>query len=98
MSTEVHIVAQFTAKDGSEEELEQTMRAMVPLTRAEEGCTRFELVQVRDDAATFALIERFRDQDAFDHHAQTPYVKDFLENGVPRMVGSQSVVFYSQIA
>lgn len=98
MSEEINIVARFTANPGSEGELEQAMRSVASSTLEEEGCLRFELVQGRDDGRVLAFIERFKDQAAFDFHAQTPYVKEFLDSGVPTLVESQDVVFYTQIA
>lgn len=97
MSEEINIVAQFTANPGSEGDLEQAMRAVASSTLEEEGCLRFELVKGRDDGRVLAFIERFKDQAAFDHHAQAAYVKEFLDNGVPSLVESQAVVFYTQI-
>lgn len=94
----VNIVVELTAKEGSESQLLDAMRAMVPNTTAEEGCERFELLQAADDPRVLTLIERFASQEAFDFHATTPYVKDFLENKVPQLVEENHTVFYSRLA
>lgn len=41
----------------------------VELTRAEAGCLRFE-VEPTDDPLVWTVVERFRDQAAFDRHQE----------------------------
>ena len=93
----VNLVAEFTAKKGSEAALVEALTAVIAPSLEEEGCQRFELNQSRDDARVVTAIERFSDQAAFDAHVSTPYIKDLLENRVPELVETQHIVFYRQI-
>ena len=56
----INIVAQFTAKEGSEADLAEAIQAFLPQTLAEEVCERFELNQSRDNSSRrVALRQEF---------------------------------------
>ena len=48
-------------------------------TRAEPGCLRFDMLQVKDSANKFVLYETYKDMDAFLAHKQTPHYLAWAE-------------------
>jgi len=56
----VTVVARFLAKDGQEARVEETLRAMVAPTRAEEACISYDLYRSRDQSAVFYMLENWR--------------------------------------
>lgn len=97
VEAEIACVAQFTAKAGKEDELVRELHGLIPPTRKEAGCRRYELNQAIDDPRRITFIEKFASREAFDYHCSTPYIKGFFESVAPRLVESQIVILYKEI-
>jgi len=52
----------------------------------EPGCKGFELLVPVEGENTVFLYEVYADQAAIDHHMQTPYMKQYLEDTGPMIV------------
>ena len=94
---EIVCVAQFTAKEGKEEELLEAMHALIPPTRSEKGNIRYELNQAIDAPRTITFIEKFVSKEAFDDHCNTPYFKKFFATVPPRLVETLVVTLYKEV-
>ncbi|MEO8307975.1 MAG: putative quinol monooxygenase [Pseudomonadota bacterium] len=70
------IIARFQPKPGKEQQVENTLREMVPQTRREPGCLRYDFFRTSDvSGGGFCLIERYTDQAAIEaHRATTHYI------------------------
>ena len=68
------VVAVITAKDGGESAVRDALTALVPPTRAEEGCLDYQLFESQAAPGTFVTIERWRGQADLDAHMQTPHI------------------------
>ena len=75
----VLFVARFKAKAGKEEEVEKILVSVVEPTRAEEECLFYYLHRVKEEEGHFLFYECFRDDEAFQFHVETPYIKGFLD-------------------
>jgi quinol monooxygenase YgiN len=73
------IVARIKAKPGMEARMQQDLISLLAPTRAESGCTTFDLLQDTTDPTVFVLCENWKDQVALDAHFQQPYVKQVLQ-------------------
>jgi quinol monooxygenase YgiN len=73
------VVAHFTAKSGKEAALLELLRGLIEPTRKEAGCLRYELNQEIENPAAYTFAEKFRNREAFDAHAKSPYIKSFGE-------------------
>ena len=93
----VVVLAQFVAKEGKAEELVTALSSLIPMTRAEPGCMRYELNQGYEHPERVTFIEKFKDQAAFDFHVKTPYISSFFKDVAPGLVESQSVTFHREI-
>ncbi len=89
-------VAQFTAKEGKEAELLETLHALMAPTHREPGYIRYELNQHIDNPGMVAFIEKFKSCDAFDSHCAMPYIQDFFAK-LGSLVESHSVNLYREI-
>ncbi len=49
----------------------------------EPGCKGFELLVPAEGSDTVILYEVYADQDAMDHHMQTPYMKEYMADTGP---------------
>jgi len=75
----VMLVARFNVKAGKEEEVENILVSLVEPTRAEKGCVFYYLHRVKEEKGHFLFYECFRNEEAFNVHVETPYIKGFLD-------------------
>lgn len=94
---EVILTARFTAKEGKEEELRAKLESLVKPTRSEEGCVFYYLHQVKGQQGRFLFYECFRDQDAFDIHSNSPYIKGFFAESDRMVEGDPEITFLERI-
>jgi quinol monooxygenase YgiN len=93
---EIVCVAQFTAKAGKEQELLETLQALMQPTHQESGYIRYELNQHIDNPAMVAFIEKFKSREDFDRHCAMPYIKGFFEK-MESLVESHAVNLYREV-
>jgi quinol monooxygenase YgiN len=75
MTAPLVCIASIVARPGHETQVRAALLAMLPPTRAETGCLRYELNGVRADPARFVMVEQWQDQAAFDAHCASPHFK-----------------------
>lgn len=75
----ITLTASITAKEGCEEKLEELLRSLVAGTSTEEGALEYRLHRVKGTPGKFRFIEKFKDQQAFDFHANTEHFKKLGE-------------------
>lgn len=75
---ELTVLARIRAKAGKEIEVFQEISALIPPTRAEDGCINYELHRAEGDPALFCLYETWRSRGDLDQHLATPYLQAFL--------------------
>lgn len=71
------IVAQIEAKTDKVEDLAETLRALVPITRAEAGCEAYEMHRSLTDKHLFHFHEVWSDRAAWDAHMETEHMTAF---------------------
>lgn len=74
--TEV-LFAEFTVKEGAEQEVARLVAGLTPLVRAEPGNVRFEPNVRREDSRRYFVYEVYRDRAAFDAHVGAAYGVEF---------------------
>ena len=77
--SDLNVVAVLKANSGSEAALQDALSALVPPSRAEEGCVGYELFRSAADASTFVTIETWRSQADLEAHMQTPHIAAALQ-------------------
>ncbi|MGD0498104.1 MAG: putative quinol monooxygenase [Bryobacteraceae bacterium] len=94
---ELVCIAQFTAKEGKEEELIRLMHRLIAPTHRETGCLRYELNQQQDNPRVITFVEKWASREVFDAHCQMAYIKDYFQNVAPNLVEMQSVTLHREI-
>lgn len=73
--SEVVVVAQFTARPGSETALEKALLAAIEPTHIEEGCIRYALHRSIEKPDVYCFIERWRSRADLDEHLKRGHIK-----------------------
>jgi quinol monooxygenase YgiN len=76
---EIRVIARALARAGKEEQLRNTLRGMLALTRSEKGCKLYELYE-SNNKRLFYFYEKWESQDALDRHTKTPHYKQLTQN------------------
>jgi quinol monooxygenase YgiN len=92
------IVAQFQAKPGLADSLEQVLKALIPDVEKEAGTLQYVLHRVKNEEGSFLFYERYASEDAVKSHLASPYLKKALELSRDLIVGQPSVIFCDEIA
>ena len=73
----------FHAREGQEETIAAAMRDAASDVRAEPGCLGIDYFRSTRDPRLFYLHSRWRDEAAFEVHADLPHTVRFLERVTP---------------
>lgn len=71
---EVRVIARSVARRGKEKQLRELLQGMLAPTRAESGCTLYELYE-SDSKGRFFFYEIWESQAALDQHAASPHFR-----------------------
>ncbi len=88
MSQRVYVLAQFKAKDGKEQELFNTLKALEPDSYREEGCIQYTVTrQIDHECATrnnYSIVfnEIWANANSWAAHGRRRQIHDFFENEV----------------
>jgi quinol monooxygenase YgiN len=66
------IVVEFDLQPEHTADFIKLMKSHAELSRAEDGCKQFDVLQAQDDANKVFFIEAWRDQKALDVHSKVP--------------------------
>lgn len=72
----INVVAKIKAKEGSEAQLEQAFRTMIPKVRNEPGTLAYILHRSVKDPTVFVFYETYQDQAALDAHSKSEAMKE----------------------
>ncbi len=90
-------VASFLAKVGKAEQLIEALASLIPDTRREAGCIRYELNVSRDEPRRVTFVEKFVDIQAFDEHCAKDAIQHYFHQVMPDLVESFHVETYHQV-
>lgn len=76
---ELIIVATITAKEGHEALVREALERIVPPSRAEAGCIRYDLHIDLGNHASFVMLEAWRDETALAEHEATPHFQELIK-------------------
>jgi quinol monooxygenase YgiN len=72
-------IVRFHAREGQEGVIAMAMREAAAQVRAEPGCLGIEYFRSTRDALLFYIHSRWRDEAAFELHAELPHTLRFLD-------------------
>jgi quinol monooxygenase YgiN len=73
------IVATITAKEGNEVLVREALEQVVPASRAEAGCLRYDLHVDLGNHASFVMLEAWRDDDALATHEASAHFQALVQ-------------------
>jgi quinol monooxygenase YgiN len=74
----VVLSVRWVARDGKRDAVEEILRRMTPLSRAEPGCLQYEAHRQLDEPNTFVVFERYVDEPALEAHAASPHFQELV--------------------
>lgn len=82
----VVLAVTWIAREGESDAVEELLRKITPLSRAEPGCLQYDAHRDPGDPNRFFLFERYADEAALEAHAASPHFRDIvLEQALPRL-------------
>ncbi|NMH66903.1 putative quinol monooxygenase [Shewanella salipaludis] len=90
-------VASFLAREGREAALLAALAELIPDTRREAGCIRYELNVSRDEPRRITFVEKFVDLAAFEAHCAKDAIQHYFHHIMPELVESHHVETYHQV-
>ena len=85
------MVVEFRAAPGKVDELRAALLAIVPPSRAEEGCLRYDLHVDREDPDVLAFYEVWASPEAHAAHDLTPHI-EHVRTVLPGLVAERRVL------
>jgi quinol monooxygenase YgiN len=76
---EQYVFVRLHAREGEERSVEQALQDVLAPSREEPGCLSFHLFRSMRDRRLFYIHSRWRDEAAFQTHAELPHTVRFLE-------------------
>jgi quinol monooxygenase YgiN len=73
------VVATIAARDGHVALVREALEAVVPPSRAEAGCLRYDLHVDLGNHASFIMLETWRDEAALAAHEATPHFQQLVQ-------------------
>lgn len=77
MSQPFTAIATLIAKTGQQDALEQHLRALLEPTRAEAGCSQYDLHQDLANPLAFYMIEQWSSDEALQAHDASAHIQHF---------------------
>ena len=96
--SKVTLIAQITAKTGQEDALKVHLEALVPPSRAEDGCINYDLHQSSSNPCEFMFYENWINQAALDFHNGTHHLTS-LPSKIGDLLAKDVVLsFYTMVS
>ena len=89
-----HLIAEFTARGGSEARVAELVAGYAAEVRAESGCLAFDPFTREDDARRWVVIEAYRDEAAFQAHITSEHNRVFNAALAEHVEGGASSLFW----
>ena len=96
-SAAVHVVARHFARPATVNQVREILTALIPLSRAEAGCLKYELFQNQSDPTDFTFMETFASEAALQLHAAAPYITRVPAQLAPFIAQPSDVRFYRPV-
>jgi quinol monooxygenase YgiN len=73
------IVANITANADKVDLVKSELQKLIPITRAEAGCLRYDLHQDNEDSAHFMFYENWESRELWQAHMNAPHLAAYME-------------------
>lgn len=86
----IMIVVEFDVRPGHAGDFIKLMKRHAELSRTEDGCEQFDVLQAQDDPNRILFVESWRDQLALDVHSREPRMAQNREIYTPWLNGRKA--------
>ena len=80
MNTTLFVIATITANPGHSQSVRKAIELIVPPTRAEDGCIRYDFLADNNNDHGFVIQEQWQSKAALDAHMLTAHFKVLVES------------------
>jgi quinol monooxygenase YgiN len=84
----------FTAKADKKDELVALAAVLLPQSRKEPGCLRYDFLQDALNPERFVFFELWKSRDDLNAHFQTPHFQSFAQAFPEMIVGEAEILTY----
>ena len=92
------LVVAWLAKSGQESGVERILQTMIPFTRAEPGCIRYDVLRAVDEPRRFLLVEVYEDDAALQAHTESDHFKRYVLGEALALLESRERVTYEPLS
>jgi quinol monooxygenase YgiN len=86
----VVLAVTWIARQGERDAVEDLLRRLIPLSRAEPGCLQYDVHRDAGDPDAFFLFERYADEAALEAHQASRHFRELvLEQALPLLASRQ---------
>lgn len=93
----ITVVARLKSRPGSEAQLEQAFRKMIPAVRSEAGTLQYVLHRSVQDPTVFVFYELYQDQEALNFHSKTSHMKEMVTSIGPLLDGRPQIEILTEL-
>jgi quinol monooxygenase YgiN len=97
MSKPVHVVVKVVARAAALADVRSIVLTLAEKSRAETGCTSYEVIQNLSQPETFLLVEEWESIAALEAHNKTPHFHEAVAKSVPFLAELLEVGRYGRI-
>ncbi len=98
MSAAITVIATFTSKPDTIDDLKRELAILVGETRKETGCLSYILHQSPEKPTEFAMIERWADETALNAHFGMPHTKAVFAVAPELLASAVSITRWIEVA
>ena len=91
------VAAIWKAKEGEERRVEEVIRKLTPLSRAEEKNLQYQAHVSPEDPRTFFLYEQYVDADGYEAHKAADYFQENVFNYIFEYLEKREVQTYDTL-
>lgn len=94
----VAVVAKIRVRKGKADELVQLLKDILPSVKKEKGTLFYTVNRDRTDPDVVVVIERYKNDAAFQSHSSTPYLAGLFEKAQALVEGNMELTMMDEIA
>jgi len=91
------VIAKIRVKEGRADELVQMLNDILPSVKKEEGTLCYTVNKDRADPNLVVVIEKYKDDAAFQAHSTTPYLAELFGKAQPLVEGDMELMMMDEI-
>ncbi|WP_461111028.1 putative quinol monooxygenase [Streptomyces calidiresistens] len=92
----LYVVARWTARTETQEEVAEVLSELSEASRAEPGCLMYRPVRSTDDPRRFVLLECYADEAALARHQESRHYRELVPGRAVPLLAEREVARYRE--